>query len=109
MFRDAGPAMSIVVVADQYETIRQTIRHLKAQTGREQLELVIVMQSAERLGLDCGETADFCHVRVVGSASREPRVSRPRLGTGADRGAQAAVGCRGGRDGKCQSGDDQLG
>jgi hypothetical protein len=65
MFRDAGPAMSIVVVADQYETIRQTIRHLKAQTGREQLELVIVTQSEERLGLDCGETADFCHVRVV--------------------------------------------
>ena len=63
--QDADPAMSIIIVADQYETIRQTIRHLKAQTGREQLELVIVTQSADRLGLDRTETADFCHVRVV--------------------------------------------
>lgn len=65
MARDENPAMSIIIVADEYETIRQTIRHLKAQTGREQLELVIVTQSADRFELDRGETADFCHVRVV--------------------------------------------
>lgn len=65
MSRSTDPAMSIVIVADQYETIRQTIRHLKAQAGREQLELVIVTQSADRLGLDCKETAAFSQVRVV--------------------------------------------
>ncbi len=65
MSLDVDPSMSIIIVADQYETIRQTIRHLRAQTGREQLELVIVTQSTDRLGLDRGETADFCHVQVV--------------------------------------------
>jgi hypothetical protein len=70
--RTADPAMSIVIVADRYETIRQTIRHLKAQTGREQLELVIVTQSADRLGLDQGETKDFGHVRVVEVAAILP-------------------------------------
>lgn len=70
--RPVEPSMSIIMVADRYETIRQTIRHLRAQTGREQLELVIVTQSADRLGLDQGETKDFCHVRVVEVAAILP-------------------------------------
>jgi hypothetical protein len=65
MALNVNPAMSVIIVADQYETIRQTVRHLKAQTGREQLELVIVTQSLDRFGHDPEETADFCHVQVV--------------------------------------------
>jgi glycosyl transferase family 2 len=42
--RDAcRPELSVVLVTpDRYETIRETVRHLQAQTVREQLELVIV-------------------------------------------------------------------
>ena len=60
-----APAMSVVIVADRYGTIRQTIRHLRAQTVRDQLEIVIVTQSADVLGLERAETTDFCHVRVL--------------------------------------------
>jgi myo-inositol 2-dehydrogenase/D-chiro-inositol 1-dehydrogenase len=62
---NAGPALSIIIVTDRYETIRQTVRHLKAQTRHEQFELLIVTQSAKSLGLDSAETAGFCRVEVV--------------------------------------------
>ena len=58
------PAMSVVIVADRYGTIRQTIRHLRAQRVRDQLEIVIVTQSADALGLERTDY-DFCHVRVL--------------------------------------------
>jgi len=63
--RDDGPALSVIIAADRYQTIRQTIRHLKAQKGYEQLELVIVTQSEDALGLDRAETAGFCRTQVV--------------------------------------------
>lgn len=59
------PALSVIIAADRYQTIRQTIRHLSGQTGHEQLELVIVTQSSECFGLDRAETAGFCRVQVV--------------------------------------------
>ena len=64
MSRDIDPAMSIIIVADRYETIRQTIRHLSAQTLCDQLELVIVTQSRESLGLDLAEAQGFHSVCV---------------------------------------------
>src|SRR5271165_340546 len=63
--REGNPALSVIIVTDRYETIRQTIRHLKAQTRCEQLELVMVTQSADNLGLDRAEIAGFCRVQVV--------------------------------------------
>ncbi len=62
---NANPALSVIIAADRYQTIRQTIRHLKAQRRRQHLELVIVTESADALGLDRGETACFCRVQVV--------------------------------------------
>ncbi len=59
------PALSVIIVADQFQTIRQTVRHLNAQAGRERLELVIVTESLKRFELDSGEIADFCRVQVV--------------------------------------------
>lgn len=60
------PEMSVVVVTpDRYETIRKTIRHLRAQKGRERLEVVIVAPSLDKLGLDDSELRDFFQVRVV--------------------------------------------
>lgn len=59
-----SPQMSVVIVADHYETIRKTMRHIRAQTVRDRLEIVMVTQSANILGLDPAEVADFLHVRV---------------------------------------------
>jgi hypothetical protein len=35
-----SPQMSVVIVADHYETIRKTMRHIRAQTVRDRLEIV---------------------------------------------------------------------
>src|SRR5262245_16109907 len=57
--------MSVVIVADCYETIRKTMQHLRAQDVSDRLEIIIVTQSSETLGLDGGEAADFLAVRVL--------------------------------------------
>jgi glycosyltransferase involved in cell wall biosynthesis len=60
------PEMSVVIVTpDRYETIRKTVEHLRAQTVRDRLELVVVAPSAEQLALGGPELADFFRVRVV--------------------------------------------
>lgn len=65
--RDAGaPAMSVVIATpDRYATIRKTVHALRAQTAREQLEIVIVAPSAATLDRDDSELDVFCCVRVV--------------------------------------------
>ncbi|MBI3300778.1 MAG: glycosyltransferase [Deltaproteobacteria bacterium] len=60
-----SPDMSVVIVTDRYQTIRQTVRRLRAQTARDRLELVIVTPSSETLEPDDTELADFPWVRVV--------------------------------------------
>ena len=63
---DQGPvAMSVVIAADRYETIRRTVRHLRAQSLRDRLELVLVTPSREALGLEAAEVQDFACVRVI--------------------------------------------
>jgi len=64
--------MSVIIATDHYETIRQTIGHLVAQSGRERLELVIVTSSEKDLGLNQQEIAGFCRVEVVEVASIFP-------------------------------------
>ena len=42
--RGSAPEMSVVIVTpDGYETIRRTVEHLRAQTVKDRLELVIVV------------------------------------------------------------------
>jgi glycosyltransferase involved in cell wall biosynthesis len=58
--------MSVVIVTqDCYDTIRETLRHIRAQDVRDRLEVVIVAPSADGLGLDEAEVSDFLLVRVV--------------------------------------------
>lgn len=57
--------MSVVMAADRYDTIRRTVRHLRAQTVRDRLELVIVTESAASLALDATELEGFASVQVV--------------------------------------------
>jgi hypothetical protein len=57
---------SVVLVApDCYDTIRVTIRHLRAQTVRGQLELVIVSLVSQLADLDESELSDFGAFQVV--------------------------------------------
>jgi GT2 family glycosyltransferase len=60
------PEMSVVLVTpDGHETIRTTMKHLRAQTVRDRLEIVIVAASIDALHLDHTETQEFRHFRVV--------------------------------------------
>ena len=61
-----SPEMSVVIVTpDGYKTIRKTMEHLRAQTARHRLEIVIVAPSAARLALPGRELDDFCRVDIV--------------------------------------------
>jgi hypothetical protein len=60
------PEMSVVVVTpDRYETVRKTVRHLKAQNVKDRLEIVLVAPSVAELGLDVSEMKNFLQFRVV--------------------------------------------
>jgi Glycosyl transferase family 2 len=60
------PEMSVVVLTpDRYETVRKTVRHLKAQNVKDRLEIVLVAPSAAKLDLDVAEMRNFLQVRVV--------------------------------------------
>jgi hypothetical protein len=57
--------MSVVIIADRFETIRKTVRHLAAQELSNTLELVIVTECAKRLELDERAIAPFGALQVV--------------------------------------------
>ena len=60
------PDLSVVLVTpDHFETLRTTVRQLRAQELQERLELVIVAPSAELIDLDREELSGFFGVQVV--------------------------------------------
>ena len=66
MDRPTFPAMSVVLITpDHYDAIRKTVRHLRAQTVKNCLELIIVTPLADNLNLDESELQDFCQFRVA--------------------------------------------
>jgi hypothetical protein len=61
-----GPAISVVIVTpDRFDSIRTTVRHLRAQSARDRLELVVVAPSAEHVADAEPELRDFPYCRVV--------------------------------------------
>lgn len=61
-----APAISaIVVIPDNYETVRRTMECMKAQTAAVQMEIVIVAPSYQQLGLDESELTCFHSLHVV--------------------------------------------
>lgn len=61
-----APEMSVLLVTpDDYQTIRRTVRHLRAQTVAGRLELLIIAPSRGGLGLVEREVGCFQSVRVV--------------------------------------------
>jgi GT2 family glycosyltransferase len=60
------PALSVILATpDTYETIRETVRHLRAQTAKDRLELVMVAPSRELLCLNVAEVLEFHCFQVV--------------------------------------------
>lgn len=58
------PRLSVVIVADAFETIRKTVRHLSAQTIASEVELVVVAPDGD-LGVDASALAGLHSHRVV--------------------------------------------
>ena len=77
-----GPELSVVLVGDRFETVREVIGHLGRQTVRDRLELLIAMPSGDATGFDEGACAGFHSARVVEVDSIEyiqpPRVAAIR-------------------------------
>jgi Glycosyl transferase family 2 len=70
--------MSVLIVTPGgFDLVRETVRHLRAQTARARLELVVVAPSRETLGAFDGEAAGFARVRVV-EAGEIRRASRAK-------------------------------
>jgi glycosyltransferase involved in cell wall biosynthesis len=66
MIAQSYPGISVVVVTpDRYETIRETVKHLRNQTSSDRIELVIVAPSSAQLGFDESEGEGFWGVQVV--------------------------------------------
>lgn len=61
-----SPEMSVIVVTpDSYRIIRKTIRHLRAQTVRDRLEIVIGAPSREKLALIGSDLGGFHSYKIV--------------------------------------------
>jgi hypothetical protein len=77
--------MSVIVATERYETIRTLVRHLQAQTVREQLEVIIAAPSAEVLGAGEVDLEGFYRVRIVEvgpfTAMATPRAAAVRQAT----------------------------
>jgi hypothetical protein len=63
--RRAAEMSVVIVTPDRYETVRKTIGHLRTQTVRDRLEIVIVVPSAKKLELDVSELQPFFAARVA--------------------------------------------
>jgi Glycosyl transferase family 2 len=61
-----SPQMSVLLLTpDNYQTIRKTIRHLKGQTVREQLQIVIVAPSRKEVELIDSDLEGFHSYKIV--------------------------------------------
>ena len=55
----------VIITPDRFDTIRLTIEHLRAQSARDRLEVVIVAPSAEEAEVDDQALAPFHGFHVV--------------------------------------------
>lgn len=64
------PALSaIVITLGGFDVIRRTVRHLRDQTVRDQIELLIATPSANDLGYDSEQVVGFHSVRIIETGS----------------------------------------
>jgi hypothetical protein len=69
------PALSLIFVADRYDTIRTTVQRALAQTALDRLEAVMVVPSLSDFAADQGELDMFpcCRVVEIGAIESLPR------------------------------------
>ena len=61
-----SPALSVLIVAPKlFSRIRKTLRTLKAQTIKDRLEIIVVVPSADSVGVDESELSGFFRYQVV--------------------------------------------
>jgi Glycosyl transferase family 2 len=73
------PEMSVLIVTpDDRRTIARTLRHLRAQTVRDRLELIVCAPTREGLGLAESDVEGFARVTVV-EVGRVERVARAKV------------------------------
>lgn len=61
-----GPALTVVsITPDSYETVRRTLRHVRAQTALDEIELLLIAPSRQALAADESELAEFRWVKIV--------------------------------------------
>lgn len=65
------PALSVILVTDRYDTVRLVIEHLRVQSARERLELVLVVPADASLSPEA-EPAGFARTRIVQMESLSP-------------------------------------
>jgi len=65
--RAGAPEISFVLLTDTYATIRNVLSHLRRQSARDRLELVIVTPSREELELEDGVCSGLHSVQIVES------------------------------------------
>jgi hypothetical protein len=66
MQKSDGPLLSVILATPgEYRTIRKTVSHLRAQTARASMELVIVANSQELLDLEANQLNEFSRYQVV--------------------------------------------
>lgn len=81
MSNEVEPEMSVVVITpDRYETVRRTMRHLRAQKARGRMEIVLVAPDASALDIDEAETRGFQSFRVVESGHMRSTARARALG-----------------------------
>lgn len=83
------PAMSVIMVTpDQFQTLRHTLKYLRAQTVVDQLEIIIVAPSKERLALNPAALKAFHGHQVIEADSLRSSAEARAAGI---RAAQASV------------------
>jgi hypothetical protein len=66
MTQQGEPALSVILATPLgFDTIRKTIRHLRTQTVKHLLEIIIVVPSAGELNAEESELREFCRFRIV--------------------------------------------
>jgi hypothetical protein len=66
------PHLAVILATDCYDTIRPVVQHLRRQTIRDQLEIVVVGERGRSLGLGHSELEGFARVAVVEVESLSP-------------------------------------